>query len=64
MSMVRRRVAGGLVQAENRRLHALAEAAARSAQADAAAAGVTCTTQSPQLDYADLMTSFRAQARP
>lgn len=55
--------AAGLVQAENQRLHALAEAAARSAQADAAAAGVTCTTQSPHLGYPDLMGSFRAQAR-
>ena len=51
------------MHAENRRLHPLAEAAARAAQADAAAAGVTCTTQSPHLDYPDLMTSFTAQAR-
>jgi nucleotide-binding universal stress UspA family protein len=57
------RSAGGLVQAENRRLQSLAEAVARSAQVEAEAVGVTCTTQSPHLGYADLITSFRAQAR-
>jgi nucleotide-binding universal stress UspA family protein len=57
------RYAAGLVQAENRRLHALAEAAARSAQADAAAAGVICSVHTPQLSYRDLLASFTAQAR-
>jgi nucleotide-binding universal stress UspA family protein len=55
--------AKGLVHAENRRLHSLAEAAARSAGVDAAVAGVSCSTQSPQLDYSNLLASFRAQAR-
>jgi nucleotide-binding universal stress UspA family protein len=57
------RVAAQLVQAENRRLRALAEAAARSAQTDAAAAGVLCSTRSPHLSYHKLLTSFTAQAR-
>ena len=34
------KVVAGLVQEENQRLHALAEAAARSAQGDASAAGI------------------------
>lgn len=55
--------AAGLVSAENRRLQTLAEAAARSAGADAAAAGVICTTEAPHLAYPDLIASFRAQAR-
>jgi nucleotide-binding universal stress UspA family protein len=55
--------AAGLVHTENQRLQALAEAAARSAAADAAAAGVVCSTQSPHLAYPDLIASFRAQAR-
>jgi nucleotide-binding universal stress UspA family protein len=56
-------VAAGLVQAENRRLQTLAEAAAASAGADAAATGVSCVTHSPHLAYPDLLVSFRAQAR-
>jgi nucleotide-binding universal stress UspA family protein len=55
--------AADLVEIENRRLRTVAEAVARSAQADAAAAGVTCATHAPHLDYADLLASFRAQAR-
>jgi nucleotide-binding universal stress UspA family protein len=55
--------AAGLVRAENQRLHALAEAVARNAQADAAASGVVCTTEAPQLDYPDLLAVFSDQAR-
>jgi nucleotide-binding universal stress UspA family protein len=55
--------AAGLVHAENQRLDTLAQAVARSAQADAAAAGVTCSTESPHLAYPYLLSSFRAQAR-
>jgi nucleotide-binding universal stress UspA family protein len=53
----------GLLDAENRRLRGLAEAAARSAQTDAAAAGVACTTHAPQLGYNDLLASFTDLAR-
>lgn len=56
-------VAGSLVAVENRRLGNLAQAAAQAAQADAAAAGVICTTLAPQLSYLDLLASFTAQAR-
>jgi nucleotide-binding universal stress UspA family protein len=56
-------VAAGLVAAENRRLDALATAAAEAARQDARATGVTCTTEAPQLSYADLLRSFTAQAR-
>jgi nucleotide-binding universal stress UspA family protein len=55
--------AAGLVTAENRRLQELAEAAARSAQADAAVAGIDCTVESPHLGYGDLLNAFRGQAR-
>jgi len=57
------RVVAGLVREENQRLQALAEAAARSAQGDAGAAGVTCSTASPHLSYPQLLAVFRAQAR-
>jgi nucleotide-binding universal stress UspA family protein len=56
-------VAASLVATENRRLHSLAAAVANSARYDAAASGVTCTTQAPQLAYPDLVRSFTAQAR-
>ena len=46
-----------------RRLHALAQAAARSATAEAEAAGLICTTHSPHLDYADLLKAFTMAAR-
>lgn len=55
--------ATNLVGAENRRLHALAEAAARDAQSGAADAGVACAAYSPQLTYHDLLTAFTAEAR-
>lgn len=56
-------VVAGLVGAENRRLHALAKLAARCAEADAVAAGVTCSTYSPHLRYSDLLASFTTLAR-
>jgi nucleotide-binding universal stress UspA family protein len=55
--------AAGLIAAENRRLHALATAVAETARNDAAAAGVACTTEAPQLAYPDLVRSFTEQAR-
>jgi hypothetical protein len=55
--------ATGLVTAENRRLQDLAEAAARSAQADAAAAGIDCSVETPHLGYSGLLNVFRSQAR-
>jgi nucleotide-binding universal stress UspA family protein len=57
------RVVAGVVQEENRRLQALAEAAARSAQGDAGAAGVVCTAAAPHLSYPELLAVFRMQAR-
>jgi nucleotide-binding universal stress UspA family protein len=55
--------AEGLVAAENRRLDALARAAADSSQRAAAASGVACTTQAPQLAYPALIRSFSSLAR-
>lgn len=55
--------ASGLIDAENRRLRELAEAAARTARIDAAAAGITCVTHAPHLTYPDLLRSFSSQAR-
>ncbi|WP_114945437.1 universal stress protein [Microvirga calopogonii] len=55
--------AEGLVAAENRRLNALAHAAAESSQRAAAASGIACTTQAPQLAYPDLIRSFTLLAR-
>lgn len=52
-----------LVANENRRLCILAERLAEQARGDAAAAGVICSTQTPHLEYADLLSSFRWQAR-
>jgi nucleotide-binding universal stress UspA family protein len=56
-------VASGLVHTENKRLHALAETVAKSAQANAAAAGVICSAETPHLGYRELMASFTRQAR-
>lgn len=53
----------GLVNAENRRLHAAAEAAARSAESGARAEGIECTTAVPQLTYQELVASFVGLAR-
>src|SRR5687768_3748871 len=49
------RVVASLVDEENRRLHALAQAAARSAHGDAGAAGIVCSTASPHLSYPQLL---------
>ncbi len=57
------KVVAGLVQEENQRLHALAQAAAHSARADAAAAGVASSIESPHLSYPELLAVFRTQAR-
>jgi len=57
------RLAAELVAAENRRLHDLAEAVARSVEADAAAAGVACSVEAPHLSYPELLSAFRSQAR-
>ena len=55
--------AEGLVAAENRRLDTLAHAVAESSQRAAAASGVACTTQAPQLAYPALIRSFADLAR-
>lgn len=55
--------AEGLVTAENRRLDGLARAVADSSQRAAAASGLACTTQAPQLAYPDLIKSFTSVAR-
>ncbi|WP_457089872.1 universal stress protein [Microvirga sp. P5_D2] len=55
--------AEGLVVAENRRLNALARAVADSSQRAAAASGLACTTQAPQLAYPALIRSFASLAR-
>ncbi|MBF9197368.1 universal stress protein [Microvirga terrestris] len=55
--------AEGLLAAENRRLDALAHAVAESSQRAAAASGVACTTQAPQLAYPSLIKSFANLAR-
>ncbi|GJE04464.1 universal stress protein [Methylobacterium isbiliense] len=52
-----------LVADENRRLRGLAQAAAERAAADAASAGVTCTTEAPMLAYPDLIGRLTARAR-
>lgn len=56
-------IIAGLVHFENRRLRALAEAAARAAQDDATASGVICTTETPHLAYPGLLTAFARQGR-
>jgi nucleotide-binding universal stress UspA family protein len=56
------KIMAGLVQEENQRLRTLAEAAARSAQADAAAVGVVCSTKASHLSYPELVVAFRTQA--
>lgn len=56
-------LAEGLVAAENRRLDALARTVADSSQRAAAATGLACTTQAPQLAYPNLIKSFTLLAR-
>ncbi|MPR10889.1 universal stress protein [Microvirga tunisiensis] len=55
--------AEGLVATENRRLDALAHAAADASQRAAAASGVACISQAPHLTYPDLIGSFASLAR-
>ncbi|KFG69693.1 universal stress protein [Microvirga sp. BSC39] len=57
------KVVAGLVEEENQRLHALAQAAACGVQADAAMAGVVCSVETPHLSYPALLAAFRTQAR-
>src|SRR5829696_6231736 len=56
-------VAAGLVAAENRRVHALADVVAERARGDAALAGVACAVESPHLSYQDLLHAFLNHAR-
>jgi nucleotide-binding universal stress UspA family protein len=56
-------IAEELVAAENRRIDALAHAVADASQQAAAASGLACTTQAPQLAYPELVKSFTALAR-
>src|SRR5215218_3930140 len=55
--------AEGLVASENRRLDTLARAVADASQRAAAASGVACISQAPQLAYPDLIRSFTSLAR-
>lgn len=55
--------AQNLIEAENRRLRALADQVAERSRADSDAAGVTCTVESHHLAYGDLLKRFVAQAR-
>jgi len=55
--------AAELVVAENRRLFALAEAAAEKSRGDAQAEGIACTVEAHELSYSDLIAAFTAQAR-
>ncbi|MER2268275.1 universal stress protein [Methylobacterium oxalidis] len=57
------RFVNDIVAAENRRLRTIAHAVAERAAADAARAGVTCTTEAPALAYADLLGLLTARAR-
>lgn len=52
-----------LVAAHNRHLKQLADSLAERALGEAGAAGVTCTVETPQLGYSELVESFLAQAR-
>ncbi|WP_262299514.1 universal stress protein [Microvirga sesbaniae] len=58
-----RTFAEGLVAAENRRVDALARTVADASRRAAAASGLACTTQAPQLAYPALIRSFTALAR-
>ncbi|GEO13118.1 universal stress protein [Microvirga aerophila] len=56
-------VAAGLASAENQRLGALANAVAEAARQAAATSGLSCTTESPQLGYRDLVRNLAGLAR-
>ncbi|WP_454915824.1 universal stress protein [Xanthobacter sediminis] len=56
-------MAAGIVADHNRRLRALAAAVAERAAGDAAAQGVSCSVNTPQLPYGELVDAFITQAR-
>ncbi len=56
-------VAKGLLNDHNNRLRQLAEQLAERALGDAAAAGVSCSVETPHLAYGELINSFVTQAR-
>ena len=56
-------LAAELVNAENARRREVAAAALRKAREDALALGVTCTTETSQMAYTDVVASFAAYAR-
>jgi len=56
-------IAAGLVAAENRRVLALAEAAAERARQQAMTEGVPCTFETVQLRYAELVEKFASLCR-
>jgi nucleotide-binding universal stress UspA family protein len=55
--------AAGLAKAENRRIHALADAVSERTRSEADATGVVSTVEHPQLAFSDLRAAFLAQAR-
>jgi nucleotide-binding universal stress UspA family protein len=55
--------AAALVAAENRRLRALAGAAAEQGRQEAQAAGLSCTVEANELSYSELLATFTGQAR-
>jgi nucleotide-binding universal stress UspA family protein len=57
------RFAQSLVDAENKKLRDVAEAAAEAARQAASAAAVVCDVRTPQLDFDRLLTAFIRQAR-
>ncbi len=57
------RFASDIVASENRRLHELAETIARDAGRDAEQLGVSCSLETPQLSFPDLVEAFLCQAR-
>jgi nucleotide-binding universal stress UspA family protein len=57
------RAVAEIVTSENDRRRRLSDLVAERARGDAAAAGVVCTAESPQLNFPDLRNTFTAQAR-
>lgn len=57
------RFAASLLSAENKRLDAVARHVAETVRAEADAAGVTCSVETPQAPYQELVTDFTRQAR-
>jgi len=56
-------MAAGLVADHNRKLRQLAADLAERARGDAASQGVSCSVETPQLPYGELVQTFLAQAR-